>query len=55
MQRISVIGTTGSGKTTVARRTDSEALARDLGIAVSTLSEILRAAERRIFSEYMRT
>ena len=37
------------------RRTDSEALARDLGIAVSTLSEILRAAERRIFSEYMRT
>lgn len=36
------------------RRLDSVKLAKELGISISTLSEILRAAERRIFSEYLR-
>jgi predicted DNA binding protein len=37
------------------RRTDSEELAERLGISVSTLSEIMRAAQRRVFAEYMQT
>lgn len=37
------------------RKTDSEELAEKLGISVSTLSEILRAAQRRIFAEYLQT
>ncbi len=36
------------------RGADSNKLAEELGISISTLSEILRAAERRIFSEYLR-
>jgi predicted DNA binding protein len=36
------------------RRKDSSELAGELGISISTLSEILRAAERRVFSEYLR-
>lgn len=36
------------------RKKDSSKLAEELGISVSTLSEILRAAERRIFAEYFR-
>jgi predicted DNA binding protein len=36
------------------RKIDSSELAEKLGIAGSTLSEILRAAERRVFSEYLR-
>jgi predicted DNA binding protein len=36
------------------RRIDSSDLAKKLGISGSTLSEILRAAERRVFSEYLR-
>ncbi|NIQ06485.1 MAG: hypothetical protein GWO20_12395 [Candidatus Korarchaeota archaeon] len=35
------------------RRTDSKKLARKLGISVSTLSEVMRAAERRVFAEYV--
>ncbi|NIM45349.1 MAG: hypothetical protein GTO54_06940, partial [Nitrososphaeria archaeon] len=36
------------------RRKDSVKLAKELGISISTFSEILRAAERRVFSEYLR-
>ena len=36
------------------RRVESTDLAKKLGISGSTLSEILRAAERRVFSEYLR-
>jgi len=35
------------------RRTNSNKLASKLGISVSTLSEVMRAAERRIFAEYV--
>lgn len=35
------------------RRTDSKKLATNLGISVSTLSEVMRAAERRVLAEYM--
>ena len=37
------------------RKTASVELARKLGISVSTLSEIMRATQRRIFSEYLRS
>ncbi len=35
------------------RRADTLKLAKELNISVSTLSEILRAAQRRIFTEYL--
>ena len=44
-----------SGYFEFPRRTDSSGLARELGVSLSTLSEILRAAERRIFAEYFKT
>ena len=37
------------------RKIGTEDLARKLGISVSTLSEIMRATQRRIFSEYCRS
>jgi predicted DNA binding protein len=37
------------------RKMGSVELARKLGISVSTLSEILRATQRRIFSEYLQS
>ncbi|HEV2137918.1 MAG TPA: helix-turn-helix domain-containing protein [Nitrososphaerales archaeon] len=37
------------------RRTDSMMLAKELGVSVSTLSEVMRAAQRRIFAEYVRS
>ena len=37
------------------RKMGSLELARKLGISVSTLSEIMRATQRRIFSEYVRS
>ena len=37
------------------RKMGSLELARKLGISVSTLSEIMRATQRRIFSEYLRS
>ena len=37
------------------KKTGSSKLASELGIAVSTLSEIIRAAQRRIFAEYLRS
>jgi predicted DNA binding protein len=37
------------------RRTDSAKLAGELGVSVSTLSEVMRAAQRRIFAEYVRS
>ena len=37
------------------RKMGSVELARNLGISVSTLSEIMRATQRRIFSEYLRS
>jgi predicted DNA binding protein len=43
-----------SGYFDFPRRIDSIELAKELGISISTLSEILRAAERRVFSEYLR-
>ena len=43
-----------SGYFDYPKRTGSSKLAGKLGISVSTLSEIMRAAERRIFSEYLR-
>jgi len=43
-----------SGYFDFPRRKDSVELAKELGISISTLSEILRAAERRVFSEYLR-
>jgi predicted DNA binding protein len=36
------------------RGKDSYEVAKEVGVSISTLSEILRAAERRIFSEYLR-
>lgn len=43
-----------SGYFDFPRKIDSSELAKELGISMSTLSEILRAAERRVFSEYLR-
>jgi predicted DNA binding protein len=36
------------------RRMDTLNLAKDLGISISTLSEVIRAAQRRIIAEYIR-
>lgn len=36
------------------RKKDSTGLAQELDVSVSTLSEIIRAAERRIFKEYFK-
>ena len=37
------------------RKIGSPKLAKQLGISVSTLSEVMRAAQRRIFAEYLKT
>ena len=37
------------------RKMGSIELAKKLGISVSTLSEVLRATQRRIFSEYLKS
>lgn len=37
------------------RRTDSMKLAKELGVSISTLSEVMRAAQRRILAEYVRS
>ncbi len=37
------------------KRINSLKLAKKLGISISTLSEVLRAAQRRIFAKYLRT
>ncbi len=37
------------------RRIGSTRLANQLGVSVSTLSEVMRAAQRRIFAEYLQT
>lgn len=37
------------------RKIGSEKLADKLGVSVSTLSEVMRAAQRRIFAEYLQT
>ena len=44
-----------SGYFNYPRRVDSSKLANKLGISVSTLSEVMRAAQRRIFAEYLRS
>ena len=44
-----------SGYFDYPKRINSVKLAKKLGISISTLSEVLRAAQRRIFSEYLRT
>jgi predicted DNA binding protein len=44
-----------SGYFEYPKRTGSSKLAGRLGISVSTLSEILRAAQRRILAEYLRS
>ncbi len=43
-----------SGYFDYPKKTDSMNLANKLGISTSTLSEIIRAAQRRVFAEYMR-
>jgi predicted DNA binding protein len=44
-----------SGYFDYPKKTGSLKLAEELGISVSTLSEIIRAAQRRIFAEYLRS
>lgn len=44
-----------SGYFDYPKKTGSLKLANKLGISVSTLSEIMRAAQRRIFAEYLRS
>lgn len=44
-----------SGYFDYPRRSGSSKVASKLGISVSTLSEVMRAAQRRIFSEYLRS
>ena len=44
-----------SGYFDFPRKIGSPKLAKQLGISVSTLSEVMRAAQRRIFSEYLRS
>ena len=43
-----------SGYFDFPRRIGSPKLAKQLGITVSTLSEVMRAAQRRIFAEYLK-
>lgn len=43
-----------SGYFDYPRKTNSEKLASSLGVSVSTLSEVLRAAQRRILAEHLR-
>ncbi len=43
-----------SGYFDFPRRTGSPKLAKQLGISISTLSEVMRAAQRRIFAEYLK-
>ncbi len=44
-----------SGYFDFPRKIGSPKLAKQLGVSVSTLSEMMRAAQRRIFAEYLRT
>ncbi len=44
-----------SGYFDFPRRIGSQKLAAKLGVSLSTLSEVMRAAQRRIFSEYLKT
>lgn len=44
-----------SGYFDFPRRTGSEKLAKKIGISVSTLSEVMRTAQRRLFAEYLRS
>jgi predicted DNA binding protein len=44
-----------SGYFDFPRKIGSQKLANKLGVSVSTLSEVMRAAQRRIFAEYLQT
>ncbi len=44
-----------SGYFDFPRKIGSQKLATKLGVSLSTLSEVMRAAQRRIFSEYLKT
>lgn len=44
-----------SGYFDFPRKVGSLKIARQLGVSVSTLSEVMRAAQRRIFAEYLQT
>ncbi len=44
-----------SGYFDFPRKIGSKKLATKLGVSLSTLSEVMRAAQRRIFSEYLKT
>ena len=44
-----------SGYFDFPRKVGSLKLSRQLGVSVSTLSEVMRAAQRRIFAEYLQT
>jgi predicted DNA binding protein len=44
-----------SGYFEFPRKIGSLKLAKQLGVSVSTLSEVMRAAQRRIFAEYLKT
>lgn len=44
-----------SGYFDFPRKIGSQKLANQLGVSVSTLSEVMRAAQRRIFAEYLQT
>ena len=44
-----------SGYFDFPRKIGSSKLAEQLGVSVSTLSEVMRAAQRRIFAEYLKT
>ena len=44
-----------SGYFDFPRKMGAEMLAKKIGISISTLSEVVRAAQRRVFSEYLRS
>ncbi len=44
-----------SGYFDFPRKIGSKKLAKQLGVSISTLSEVMRAAKRRIFAEYLKT